>query len=233
MKNLSLISFVGVDKHTNLMEILPFIQYTPLICEFGVLYSESKRSIRYPDYEFCRNFIDWIADYHIRSSLHLCGSEAINNFLEEDPSIIKLCNFAGRTQLNINIKNFTDYDELSDKILDIAIKYNITVILQKNATKQKFNELVLKKLNNAKNIHFLNDSSGGFGREISKVDEPSANYFTGYAGGINPENVSKIVSLIEGNNPNNNPYYIDMESGIRENNIFSLKKCKEILDKIK
>lgn len=235
MKNLSLISFVGVDLETDFYEIQSLNDSSGIHCEFGILYSESQKNKRYPNYEFCDHFLNWTYDSSVKSSIHLCGSESIEKFLSEDPSIMDLCHLSNRIQLNINIKNFPDYDELSDKILNIVNKRKFTIILQKNATKQKFNELMLKKLNklNNTNIHFLNDSSGGFGREISKVDEPDVKYFTGYAGGIKPENVSKIVSLIEDKNQNNIKYYIDMESGIRESNNFSIKKCKQILDSLK
>jgi phosphoribosylanthranilate isomerase len=53
-------------------------------------------------------------------------------------------------------------------------------------------------------------------------------FFPGYAGGINPENVMKIINLIEKENIWGYPYYIDMESGIRTDNIFSVKKCRDI-----
>lgn len=77
-------------------------------------------------------------------------------------------------------------------------------------------------------LSLLYDSSGGFGRQISKVSAPDNKFFTGYAGGINPSNVQKIISLIDMSNINNKPYYIDMESGIRIDNIFSISECNKI-----
>ena len=75
----------------------------------------------------------------------------------------------------------------------------------------------------------LYDSSGGFGREIKGVIEPDDKNFTGYAGGLNPGNVRHIVSLIEEKNPAGISYYIDMESGVREDNVFSVAKSAEVI----
>ncbi len=233
MKNLSLISFVGVDLETDLLKLKSLNDLSDIDCEFGVLYSESKKGKRYPGYEFCEEFLHWAYDLEIKSSIHLCGSEAINKFLDNDPVVINMCTVASRTQLNINIKNFEDYEKLANEILGVSNLFNITCILQQNATKQKFNEIMLGKIADSNKIHFLHDSSGGFGREITKVDSPSGKYFTGYAGGINPENVSRIVNLVESANIDNNKFYIDMESGIRESNIFSIEKCQSILDNLR
>ncbi len=231
MKNLSLVSFVGIDVLTDLREIKEWESHIP--CEFGILHSESQTGNRYPSYKFCELYLKWATLKNVKTSLHLCGSEVINKFISNDPQIINLCKVAGRTQLNINISKFKDYNELADKILDVTFKHNLTVILQQNATKKSFNEVIFSKINKDTKINFLHDSSGGFGRVISKVLPPDPEHFTGYAGGIKPENVSDIVKLIEENNPSGSSYYIDMESGIRENNLFSLKKCREIIDNLK
>lgn len=236
MKNLNLISFVGVDTNTNLNELFEFnlkSRECNFNCEFGVLYSQSQKSKRYPDYAFCFSFLRSVKIADMNTSIHLCGSESIDKFLLEDPPVIELCKMANRTQLNINIKNYPDYDLLAKNILSVSTKHNITCILQENATKKKFNEVLINYALNNSNIHFLNDSSGGFGREITKVNKPNSNNFTGYAGGINPDNVKRIVNLIESVNIDNIPYYIDIESGIRVDNNFSIDKCDEIIINLK
>lgn len=231
MKTLSLISFVGVDSKTNLDDILEIDKSIPY--EFGVLFSDSKslgNYARYPSYKFCKDFLEWGANNHVNTSLHLCGS-VIERYLKQDADVIELCHHAGRIQLNLNIKDYSDYDELSDRLLSVIKAQFHTIILQQNKTKEKFMDIFLDKT--ALPIDVLNDSSGGFGREISQVTPPDKNHFTGYAGGINPENVASIVKLIEDNNPDNIEYYIDMESGVRENNIFSLEKCRQVIANLK
>lgn len=233
MKNLSLISFVGVDNKTELDRILSFTK-SHIKYEFGVLYSDSKNGAdqRYPSHDFSNNFLKWSYHNKINSSLHLCG-KSIDRYLSEDVSIIDLCSYAGRIQLNLNIKKYNDYDMLSDNILRIANKYNNNIILQENNTKKIFNKILLSKnIENNFSISLLNDSSGGFGKEIKDISSPHEKYFTGYAGGVKLSNIIKLIYDIENVNYNNKQYYIDMESGIRDNNIFSLIECEKIKNSI-
>lgn len=235
MKNLNLISFVGVDEQTNLADILKMGSVVP--CEFSVLFSDSKsigNYTRYPSYKFCKDFLEWGTAKDVYTSLHLCGS-VIERYLKQEQDVMDLCTLPYRIQLNLNISNFPDYEKLSNELIEVATKHNHKLILQQNKTKEKFMSQFEKKLiatSSSLHISLLHDSSGGFGREITQVDVPTKKYFTGYAGGIKPENVSRIVKLIESNNPENTQYYIDMESGVRENNIFSIEKCRQVIDNL-
>lgn len=126
---------------------------------------------------------------------------------------------------------------------------NMSTLLfyKKNKSKEKFLKTFLSKKDYPHIlINLLHDSSGGFGREISQIsslgkkiaageiDEDGlyATGLVGYAGGIKPENVVNIIKLIENANADNKHYYVDMESGIRDNNILSLEKCRDIIDNI-
>jgi len=230
MKNLVLVSFVGVDRQTKFEDLLEF-RGANIPYEFSVLYSDSKNDThtRYPGHDFCKKFLTWADENKVCHSIHLCGS-SIDRFLVEDPQVLELCDKSNRIQLNLNIKKYNDHKQLSDSIIRVASKYNYCIILQKNGTKKKFNEVFLDRMQetNEISLSWLNDASGGFGREIERVTPPDPDIFTGFAGGIKPENVVKIIKLIEKENSKETPYYIDMESGIRENNVFSVIKCLEI-----
>lgn len=223
--SLDKVSFVGIDKDTDLQQLLQF----PRTYEFGVLFSDSKNNThqRYPAANKSLAYLSWAKDNNVSSSLHLCGS-SIDRCLEKDAFLLKLVSLAGRTQLNLNIKKYDDYDKLAKTILEVFHSHH--VILQKNKSKAEFNQVFYKELckNTNVDISFLHDSSGGFGREIVKVEKPDEKCYTGYAGGINSDNIIKIISIIDKNNTENRPYYIDMESGIRENNVFSIEKCLQI-----
>lgn len=230
MNKLSLISFVGVDTHTNMEDLLKM--ESAIHCEFSVLFSDSKSiqsHTRYPSYKFCKDFIEWGALESVTTSVHLCGS-VIDRYLKQEQDVLELCRLANRIQLNLNISNYSDYEKLSDEIIANIDKYGHHVILQKNKTKEKFMECFMKK--NKHPISLLHDSSGGFGREITEVSAPADIGFTGYAGGINPGNAAKIVGLIETANTTGKEYYIDMESGVRTNNIFSLEKCQQVINAV-
>lgn len=236
MKNLSLVSFVGVDEKTDFAELerisnadagLGFI-------EWSVLFSDSKsigNYARYPSYKFCKEFLEKSADTnYVHSSLHLCGS-VIERYLEKEKDVMELCQKAQRIQLNLNIKDYPDHQKLTERLWSILKQYGHSIILQQNKTKANFMEVFLK--DNIFPISILHDGSGGFGREITDVVAPDERHLTGYAGGIKPENVIKIVNLIESKNTNSKQYYIDMESGVRTDNVFSLEKCQQVIDNLK
>lgn len=236
MKNLSLVSFVGVDEKTDFAELERISNaYAGLgFVEWSVLFSDSKsigNYARYPSYKFCKEFLEKSASTnYVHSSLHLCGS-VIERYLEKEKDVMELCQKAQRIQLNLNIKDYPDHQKLTERLWSVLKQYGHSIILQQNKTKAKFMEVFLKE--NIFPISILHDGSGGFGREITEVVMPDETYFTGYAGGIKPENAAKIVSLIESSNTNNKRYYIDMESGVRIDNVFSLEKCQQVIDNLK
>lgn len=236
MKNLSLVSFVGVDEKTDFAELEGISNaYAGLsFIEWSVLFSDSKsvgNYTRYPSYKFCKDFLEKsAATTYVHSSLHLCGS-VIERYLEKEKDVMDLCEKAQRIQLNLNIKDYPDHQKLSDRLWSVLKQFGHSIILQQNKTKAKFMEVFLK--GNIFPISILHDGSGGFGREIEEVVAPDETHFTGYAGGIKPENVVRIVELIENNNTNNKRYYIDMESGVRTDNAFSLEKCQQVMSNLK
>lgn len=237
MKKLHLISFVGVDELTKLEDLRDNSSFIEDVAvEWSVLFSDSKsirNYIRYPSYEFCKDFLK-VSPQNIHSmrSLHLCGS-VIDRYLKQESDVISLCEGATRIQLNLNINNYSEseYEKLAENIVYISTKYGHHVILQQNKTKEKFMNVFMSKA--SRTFSLLHDSSGGFGREITSVLPPNPLYDTGYAGGINPDNVKRIVDLVESNNPLNIKYYIDMESGVRENNLFSIEKCRQVIQNLK
>jgi len=179
MNKLSLISFVGVDQQTNLDDILKMTSAVP--CEFSVLFSDSKsvgNYVRYPNYKFCNEFLEWGAAKNVTTSLHLCGS-AIERYLKQDKDVIDLCAKASRIQLNFNIQNFSGYEKLANNLIDVMKTHNHNIILQQNKTKANFNLSFLKTLPSSlyANVNLLYDGSGGFGREITQVQSPSAYHF--------------------------------------------------------
>lgn len=236
MKNLSVVSFVGVDEKTDLNELTKLSNSFGGLgkIEWSVLFSDSKsetKHMRYPSYSFCKEFLDYSVNktHYVHSSLHLCGS-VIERYLNKEQDVLDLCQNAMRIQLNLNIGDYPDYLKLTERLMSVIKLTGHSIILQQNKTKSKFMKVFLE--NNTYPFSLLYDGSGGFGREITEVVAPSKDHFTGYAGGINPENVVKIVNLIENKNTENIRYYIDMESGVRENNIFSIDKCASIMEKL-
>ena len=53
--------------------------------------------------------------------------------------------------------------------------------------------------------------------------------FCGYAGGLNPDTIGDALAAIAARVPDGQPYWIDMESGVRTDDRFDLDKCERVL----
>lgn len=248
---LNLISFVGVDSQTDLNHLEDLLKkYREIDIEFSILYSEirsnksKKNDLRYPTYDECRNILTKLFDLrevhqNLMVSVHLCGTDANTMFLKNSEHIRELTDQADRVQLNFNLDKF-DADNLFLSILDLKMKGNEKhLIFQNNHRNKEFLERIGIYVERKS---FLNDASGGNGKEIKEITpakELNANII-GYAGGINPDNVVDIIQNISDSNPEwsrrNKKIYIDMESGIRSideynKSVFDLNKCEDIIKK--
>lgn len=242
MTDLALVSFVGIDEYTDLDKLIELdhqeVNYYgafTAINEWGFLYSETRAKSdddRYPSYKFIRDAKEKIQLEGLRTSVHLCGSEAIEAFFNKEDYIIKLVE-ESRVQLNFNINKY-EIDELLDLVCRSAVFYannaHASIIVQVNKSKQEFvNRLIPKIRDNDLKIDLLHDASGGYGKQIDTVLEPYWHAFTGYAGGLKPGNIADVLQKIEDVNKNRQRYYIDMESGIRTDNRLDLEKCKAVM----
>ena len=134
--------------------------------------------------------------------------------------------------------NFNNADALTDMIIESEFKdpINQAMIQAAKKTLKTHGQEVIENV--PSNVHFLFDSSGGNGLYVDSLfyTEPILDYYTGYAGGINCENVESICKIITDNkptthiyHPNNTNCWIDLESGVRTNNEFDLEKAETIL----
>ena len=77
-------------------------------------------------------------------------------------------------------------------------------------------------------VDWLFDASGGRGIAPA-VWPPHPGRLVGYAGGINPDNVLAVLAAGVGAA---GPYWIDMESGVRTDDRFDLKKCLAVCEAV-
>jgi len=239
---LDLVSFVGVDEHTNLDDLIAFDEkygQDEVGIEYGFLFSVERSQTadkRYPSLAFIGESVDRLSG-SVATSVHLCGADAIKMYLDGDQNLLDLC-MNSRIQLNFKMADY-DEDELLEKLITRSKDHNAPLILQSNKSKKNFIDRLLEKANlsffddeSDLNINVLYDGSGGFGREIENVESVFPFFFTGYAGGLKPSNIFKVLELIESVNHFVTPYYIDMESGVREDDIFSLSKCEAVMEEV-
>lgn len=251
---LDLISFVGVDEKTNLDDLIVFDEFSNLmldlnrgepapVIEYGFLYSIERSQTddkRYPSLDFIGESVDYLINNGLMTSIHLCGADAIKLYLDGDEDLLELCTNS-RVQLNFKMADY-DPEDLLTKVEIRARDHNRPVILQANKSKKVMIDRLLQLTKMLAfesedildlNIDLLHDGSGGFGREIEVVETPFDLFYTGYAGGLNPANVAKVLALIDAKNTEpSTPYYIDMESGVREDNYFSIAKCQQVIAEV-
>jgi phosphoribosylanthranilate isomerase len=152
-------------------------------------------------------------------SLHLCGTFPI--FTDESSS-----KKFKRIQINANLSEA--YDNNLNTFLDIINKYSNfhKFIFQYNDNNKIFLESLSEK---TKDFHVLYDSSLGRGSFIGEIlPPPFHDIYTGYAGGINPDNILDIVKQVIKVDVGV-AVYLDVESGIRTDNKWDNDKVERIL----
>lgn len=109
----------------------------------------------------------------------------------------------------------------------------IEFIFQLNAETQPVFDII--SVNAPANMSVLYDASCGLGIEITTLPDPSGSIPCGYAGGIGPANIEKILGMVSAlEQPNEKKVWIDMESSLRvtrsdkvvsNQDSFSIDKC--------
>lgn len=220
------VTISGADDKVEASELVRLQREYPFV-EWGILVSKKRMGEkRYPNQV-------WInaLPYELRLSLHFCGDIA-RQFVGK-PTTELLYRSNGdhweRTQLNFSFKEDADY---TDRLFNIAIaaaatSHKAIVLAYNKGSKKNLDSFIKSFPSLPENVHFLYDSSGGRGTEIKSIHKPLINY-TGYAGGLNPENVFTVCDLITNMEWDDN-VWIDMESGVRTDDVFDLKKVESVL----
>ncbi len=204
------ITFTGVDSigAESIVNMEALSSKYPI--EWGVLASESRtgNDPRYPDKEALSFLLEC---RHMNFALHACGASARAILDNTDrPFFDDWIAGSSVKRVQINARNVTD--EQYKNGVKWARDRGVTPIFQTRET----------TIPSASGSVYLFDTSGGRGTvpEFWPIN-PSNSGLVGYAGGMNPENVVGIVSFLEtiGNN-----YWIDMETGVRTDDIFDFEK---------
>lgn len=233
---LKYVTFTGVDKSTDLERLKTLSEMYPWI-EWGILLYNPKQN-KFPPLGFIEHFVNTLGG-HCNISVHICG-ELVPATINFTPILYPLLEKLSTTkktrlQLNFNAMNNT----VSIPQLQWFIKrMTIPVITQVNEN----NKYIHKLLTSTPNTQYLYDASGGHGKEISKFEKPLTcgvmqskdHNLTGYAGGINADNLFTILGKIGSVVHATYPTWIDMESSLRTDaNTFSISKCIDIIDQLK
>ena len=222
--NIDRVTLTGADDKIDASGLKELSRLYPFV-EWGILFSVAKfSSPRYPGF----NKIIEFTKADVPLSAHFCGKysrdvlENANFFMIESLHP----NFK-RVQLNYNFGNSNNWD-LKPVIAYAENHPKISIILQYNKSNAFWLSPLLENKNLPNNIHFLYDSSGGRGTVIQNIPIPFGNY-TGYSGGISELNILTVLKKVKDVSVNKS-VWVDMETGVRIQNDFSLSKCLEVLE---
>lgn len=212
------VTFTGADDNTSISSLQDIQKKFPFV-EWGILIASNPGKKKQPSDDYILN----LKDKGLKLALHMCNEHA-KNILTEGKLEIKY-DFFNRYQLNFNF-NHTDHD-LNHYSKLISKFKNKDFILQTNFSNELFIEKILNE-NKTNNTHILYDSSGGRGIEIKQVKAPLKGIYTGYSGGITPDNIDRICKEITFHK-NDDRVWIDIQTGARTNNEFDLDKVTKML----
>lgn len=221
---LTRITITGADDAVEPEKLLELSQEFPFV-EWGVLASVSRvGTARYPSADWMTRFV--LSCRNVPAALHLCGflaRRAIAGLHHPDewPSSPDFPSGWRRIQLN----GFSKYRL---PMLAVAANYPSTEFIlqvQDNDALLYASDLY----DGQTNLSALWDLSGGTGHVITWF--PATGLLPmGFAGGIDPENVSEIARHVTQLGAADDPTWLDMESGVRTDDRFDLEKVRRVLD---
>jgi hypothetical protein len=246
--SLRALGFCGADDSVDPNLLAIYSHAYPLV-EFGVLFRPDKEGEpRYASQKWVERLAIVAAKSNgmMKLAAHLCGSR-VNEVLSGDDSFLSTLPKLGfqRVQVNATAVNGVDTSRLAESInplLSIIKKHpELEFILQKNKETRPLWEGILNSGSDSvgktgslpKNVSMLVDESKGTGVLASSwPSPPEADIGFGYAGGIGPRNIEKVLADVL-DAGNGRDIWIDMESSLRsttnENDVFDLNKCYQVI----
>lgn len=232
--NIKTVTITGADNSIEPKALIELSQKFPFV-EWGILLSESQcGGKRFPGqpwvkqlYKECSAFVS--APQIIRVSAHICG-KWVGQFLKAQECDFRM--FLGdaiymfkRIQINTHAQPHQVNRDVR-AMLKQSFRYK-QIIIQFDGVNECLYDLF-------KNWHVdvrpLYDLSGGAGIVPDKWCKPIDEY-TGYAGGLGPDNLKEQLQKIE-SVVGDKTIWIDMETQIRSDNdmLFDLKKVRKCLE---
>lgn len=203
------IAFTGVDSIELIRDMKLLSKHYPI--EWGVLVDDARED----DILFAKPDLRsaLLTAGGMRFAAHICGEQA--RLIANDPAkaTMDLCGFQ-RMQVNHAFTG-SSTEQIENTIL-YGRTHAVRSMLQ-----------TLTDFPTDERLDWLYDTSFGTGKAASswpnlQVRGP----FCGYSGGIKADNVASVLDGIDA--PAGTPFWIDMESGVRDDGKFSLAKCEAV-----
>lgn len=226
MRKPEFITFTGIDDATDLIAASALAREFPV--EYGILFSPERQgqNRRYPGWGSVDNIL-MLAAPRSRYSAHLCGGHSRQLLATASTTMDSwIRDHFARVQIN------TAYAGIDTAaIAEWAETVQAQPILQCRGA-----------FPDEEDVSWLFDSSGGRGVVpaswptapplVHDPAIPAPPRLVGYAGGISPKNITEVLPAIAAA-AGDNPYWIDMESGVRdEQDRFDLAKCRAVCEAV-
>lgn len=215
-------SITGADDAVKPADLAKVAQEYPFV-EWAILWLPAQAGQpRCPSREWIKEFSrSYNGPY---TAMHLCD-QGLLDFIEGKPEALDLMEGFKRIQLNLIFGNIDGRYKESDLIRQIKNHPQWEFVIQYTDDKKH----LLPLLANIPNHTLLFDTSAGRGISPDSWPAPVPGHICGYAGGINPDNVARNLQMIA-SVANDQTTWIDMESGVRTNDVFDLTKVRRVLE---
>lgn len=216
---LTTVTITGADdavKHDDLVmlsEEFPFV-------EWGILFSANRVGTpRYPSARWVHGLIEVSRGTKLRLSAHLCGEMARETAAGSGLHVRIVGDAFSRVQINGFVPPSPGLVALAhhEVLPEIILQVRDESCLQEVAR-------VAEQLHVASALY---DPSGGRGIESFLWPRAPLGLRLGYAGGIKP---STLIEVLNDIGPVDHDFWIDMESGVRTNDVFDLALVRQVLE---
>lgn len=224
--NINRVTITGADDAVKIFDLMRITRRFPFV-EWGILFGANEEVPRFPSWGWVEALTKQLDKNNLAA--HLCGKHS--RFLLEKhkwETLLRYDQF-GRLQINYNFKKAAEetFAEFVGHMSSMR-RHDLGVIFQINDN----NRWTVISMPQQDWMHNLYDASGGRGKKIAKLAPPFKCY-TGYAGGIGPDNIGEICNIIL-TMPYGVGVWIDMESAVRdENNCLDLDKVEFVLETVR
>lgn len=228
------VTITGADDATDINEIVRLSREYPFV-EWGILVFKStiKPSIRFPSWEWCREFASAAIKNGLNVSTHLCGEwvrELLGGKIDwtELPDVLAV---SRRAQINTHgvphaavLRSIESLRIGSTYVIRGGLRHDREFIVQFDGVNDLF---AYAAKDHYINVSALFDGSHGAGKLPEHWPVAAVPFPCGYAGGLGPENVIQQLSYITRVCPR--PFWIDMETKVRTNDGLDLDAVEKVL----
>lgn len=206
------ITFTGADDWTSIEDMQKLSAKYPI--EWGILFSPKRQGsdARYPGGE-AQSRLLWSG---LRLSAHLCG--------EYGRKIM-----SGGSVVDISPVDLGCFNRLQVNHPD-PVPFELTRFAGGWSSARAIAQTRADSFPRDTSVDWLFDRSGGRGEAPTAWPvHPGGTRIVGYAGGISPENIRGVMSVLE---QMSGRYWIDMESGVRTDDRFDIEKCRAVCEAV-